>query len=112
MKKIFYKTVKVTVNDITYLDKCFFIDYYILKSKKSTEENGLKKSYGIGVVKHYTDYFENDVVQEARVCDITEIEEEIHIFAEILAKNNIAPDKLKNFSDDYFADDSFEESAV
>ena len=30
----------------------------------------------------------------------------------VLAKNNIAPDKLKNFSDDYFADDSFEESAV
>ena len=37
VKKKFYKTVKVEKNDITYLDRCFFVDYYILETQKSTD---------------------------------------------------------------------------
>ena len=40
VKKKFYKTVKVEKNDITYLDRCFFVDYYILETQKSTERHG------------------------------------------------------------------------
>ena len=82
VKKKFYKTVKVEKNDITYLDRCFFVDYYILETQKSTERHGYIKSFGIEAVKRYTDYFENNVIQEDRAYDITQSENEIYAFAE------------------------------
>ena len=73
VKKKFYKTVKVEKNDITYLDRCFFVEYYILETQKSTERHGYIKSVGIEAVKRYTDYCENNVIQEDRAYDITPV---------------------------------------
>ena len=112
MKKRFYKTVKVEVNDITYLDKSFFIDYYILESRKSTGEKGYERSFGIEAVKRYTDYFGNNVVQEARLSSVTSDEDEIEAFVSYAAKVNVLPDDIDIFCDEYFGSDALCKSAV
>lgn len=104
MKKKFYKTVKVEKNDITYLNRCFFVDYYILETQKSTGRHEYIKNFGIEAVKRYTDYFENNVIQEDRVYGITQSESEIYAFAEKLALENVTPvclaDAVSGFTDE------------
>lgn len=112
MKKKFYKTVKVEKNDITYLDKCFFVDYYIIETQKSTEREGYIKSFGIEAVKRYTDYIENNVIQEERVYDITQSENEIYAFAEKIARNIVTPVCLADAASDFATEREPKKSAV
>ena len=112
VKKKFYKTVKVEKNDITYLDRCFFVDYYILETQKSTERHGYIKSFGIEAVKRYTDYFENNVSQEDRAYDITQSENELYAFAEKLARHTVTPVCLADAVSDFIGEEEPEKSAV
>lgn len=98
MEKKFYKSQKVSLDDLTYLDKSFFLDYYILESKKSNNE----KNYGIEIVKHYTDYFKNNVVQQREISCITKDEEEIYKFADKMVENIVTPISLDDVVSDYF----------
>lgn len=108
MEKKFYKSQKVILDDLTYLDKSFFLDYYILETKKANDKNGYEKSYGIEIVKHYTDYFKNNIVQENRVSCITNDEDEIYEFANKMVENIVTPISLDDVVTDYFTSKSME----
>ncbi len=108
MEKKFYKSQKVTLDDLTYLDKSFFLDYYILESKRQQDKTGCEKSYGIEIVKHYTDYFKNSIVQENRVSIITDDEDEIYEFANKMVENIVTPMSLDDVVSDYFTNKSIQ----
>ncbi|MBE7038959.1 MAG: hypothetical protein E7404_08680 [Ruminococcaceae bacterium] len=102
MEKKFYKSQKVMLDDLTYLDKSFFLDYYILETRKANDKNEYEKNYGIEIVKHYTDYFKNKVVQQREINCITKDEDEIYKFADKMVENIVTPISLDDVVSDYF----------
>ncbi len=105
MEKKFYKTQKVVLDDPTYKDNAFSLDYYVLESNMpaSVRKDG-GKSYGIEVVKQYVDYFGNRIVQSCDAKGITSSEYEIFALVDKLYEYIVTPMTLREVISDYQCD--------
>lgn len=101
MDKVFYNSQTVLLDDSTYLNGNFILDYYILITDLSYGLGRFKKIYGIEIVKNYIDRQGNKITQSADVKSITFNEKEIYEFAKKLFNATVTPISLKEIAQDY-----------
>lgn len=101
MEKTLFKTKTVLLDDETYLNSNFVLDYYILSTDLHYAIGRFKKIYGIEVVKSYIDSTNNVITQISDVKCVTFDKDEIKNFAEILVNGTVTPISLKEIVTDY-----------
>ena len=101
MERKYYKSKTVMLNDPTYNNGIFNLDYYLLITDLKYGIGRFKKIYGIEIVKNYIDNLGNNISQSSDVKSITFDEHEIYNLLDKIIDGTVTPISLKDIVEDY-----------
>lgn len=107
MEKRYYKSKIVKLNDLSYLNGEFKLNYFILISKFDFGNGILKKIYGIEVIKEYTDNVGNCFSQSRDITSVSHSETEIYELAKLAFLKNATPTSIDEIVSSHLNNNDF-----